>query len=161
MAAGCAALLSPLSPLCLQPLNPVLSARVFHALARLLTGSWGDGCLVSKHHPSQAWRKRSPLQHPWRKGNTAASLEEGEPFAASLEEREPFAVSLEMTTFAEARSPPPCTRGLVATSLLRQGFHCPAERMKMLLRATSPSYRQRNPQCQTPSGREEFWLRGG
>lgn len=89
MADGCWLRRAPLSPRPappLQPLNPALSAQVFHELASLLTGSWGDVCLVSEHHPRQGggrgalcsipggrgalqhpWRKKSPLQHPWRK----------------------------------------------------------------------------------------------
>lgn len=109
MAAGCAMLPSSLSPLS-SPLpslstsptapTPVLSARVFHALAGFCSQE-GD-CLVSEHHHNQAWRRRRPLQHPWKKRNTTAPQEE----------REPFAASLQVTTFAKAWSPPHCTQDL-------------------------------------------------
>lgn len=61
---------------------------------------------------------------PWKKRNTTASEEEGEPFA----------VSLEVTTCAKACSPPHCTQDLVATPVPHQGFGCSAERMTTFLR---------------------------
>lgn len=151
MAAGCAVLLSPLSPLCLQPLNPALSARVLHALASLLTGSLEGSRLFREHHPSQAWRKRSPLHHPWRKGNTAASLEEGEPFAASLAP----------TTFAEARSPPPGTGGSRGYFSALPRLSPPSSEDEDVAESNLTFTETGKPSVQNPSAREGFWLRGG
>ncbi|RLV98812.1 hypothetical protein DV515_00010519, partial [Chloebia gouldiae] len=122
---------SPLSPIqrelerCSagEAVPAAIQSRALEALALCPCSgrSKEGGCLVSEHHHNQAWRRRSPVQHPWRKRNTTASLEGGEPCAASLE----------VTTFAKACSPPHCTQDLTATSVLRQGFCCPAERTRL------------------------------
>ena len=136
---------SPLSPLHLQPLSLVLSAQVFHALAGLLTDPGEVVAWFLSITPARPGGRGALCSTPGRRG-TLCSTPGG---------RGALCTSLEVTTFAEARSPLPCTGGLRAPPLLHQSFSRPAERVRMLLRAISPSYRQGNP-CQTQVEEKSF-----